>query len=993
MTWIVEVVSQTIFSTTASVGFDVMLGRDEKSLSYAAQSAARPETANSVDSDCSNCVTFSRALKVKVQNTQDLWNIPPLPSWDRAGEDWRIRDGEYLDPEDQDEAKERQRRKKKKRKPKKVHLVILTHGLHSNTGADMLFMKEAIDAEARKGDIAWQERRRKERAANGKRPEASNGQKEAEEDDEEYDREQVIVRGFHGNVGRTERGVKYLGRRLARYILHLVYPNTSPSPTTEPNKLSKPRPTHHHPHLTPFAVISSLPDHDSDDDIPPYKITSISFIGHSLGGLVQTYAIAYIQAHSPNFFTEINPISFVALATPFLGLSNENPLYVRFALDFGLVGRTGQDLGLTWRAPSAFSAFTTKSTPTTAPPTDTSKPLLRILPTGPAHEVFKKFRNRTVYANVVNDGIVPLRTSCLLFLDWKGLGKVEKARRENGTIHGLVGWGWGQLINGGSTSPRGSVSPPTTKNLGGESSTSSPVSPASRQRGAGARSPLIPTSDEDVKDNPIIEAPVTGEPTGREPVANSKLPQAQPSSSTKASSIPNPLTSLLTLFRPHASGKSKGPDTKSSIIYRRSQTIPINDSSSSSSSSTMTTKTSTSFRQPSDIDPGPAAPPRTTLLESAHNVLNPPLPSTEFLIDPASRPRTIFHDRIYSASDVPPLPSPTSLDKAMKVEEKIARAYHKDLAWRKVLVRLEPDAHNNMIVRRMFANAYGWPVVRHVVETHFGESWSALTADEDEGKQDRATTPGEEEEEEGSDDGQQTPQQQQPGQDKTLKFQTQLDLDQELEMIKNRTRSPTESSGAWSDGAFAMTDDEDSDSDVEARKEEEIGRFLGLQPRLQRPAMETEMRHKSASTTADVSRIDVVISPGSNSSGDLGDGPSAVWGDDGTTTLGLTDVTRVGLGRWGSTSGSISSSVRGASLEAVRGSGSDAVRLLERNISIAGPAKNSPRETSRAGSARSTDTRRSGSRSGKGWNNEEQEGLGESDVGSLEFDAGARAMT
>ena len=41
----------------------------------------------------------------------------------------------------------------------------------------------------------------------------------------------------------------------------------------------------------------------------------------------------------------------------------------------------------------------------------------------------------------------------------------------------------------------------------------------------------------------------------------------------------------------------------------------------------------------------------------------------------------------------------------MKVEEKIARAYHKDLSWRKVLVRLEPDAHNNMIVRRQFANA------------------------------------------------------------------------------------------------------------------------------------------------------------------------------------------------------------------------------------------------------------------------------------------------
>jgi hypothetical protein len=57
----------------------------------------------------------------------------------------------------------------------------------------------------------------------------------------------------------------------------------------------------------------------------------------------------------------------------------------------------------------------------------------------------------------------------------------------------------------------------------------------------------------------------------------------------------------------------------------------------------------------------------------------------------------------------------------MRVEEKIARAYHRDLSWRKVLVRLEPDAHNNMMVRRMFANAYGWPVVRHLCDAHFGD--------------------------------------------------------------------------------------------------------------------------------------------------------------------------------------------------------------------------------------------------------------------------------
>jgi hypothetical protein len=74
----------------------------------------------------------------------------------------------------------------------------------------------------------------------------------------------------------------------------------------------------------------------------------------------------------------------------------------------------------------------------------------------------------------------------------------------------------------------------------------------------------------------------------------------------------------------------------------------------------------------------------------------------------------------------------------MKIEEKIARAYHKDLSWRKVLVRLEPDAHNNMVVRRMFANAYGWPVVQHICDTHFAYTAAAKTRDEDEDNTERA---------------------------------------------------------------------------------------------------------------------------------------------------------------------------------------------------------------------------------------------------------------
>ena len=74
----------------------------------------------------------------------------------------------------------------------------------------------------------------------------------------------------------------------------------------------------------------------------------------------------------------------------------------------------------------------------------------------------------------------------------------------------------------------------------------------------------------------------------------------------------------------------------------------------------------------------------------------------------------------------------------MRVEEKIARGYHRDLAWRKVLVKLEPDAHNNMIVRRMFANAYGWPVIKHLVDVHFSDSATSRMKTEDDHLGERA---------------------------------------------------------------------------------------------------------------------------------------------------------------------------------------------------------------------------------------------------------------
>lgn len=828
VSWIIEVVSQVIFSASAAVHYEIYIGRDEKSLTLGSggsilsgSSTATPVLGQVSDYQESQAHrdghhpfpqkgVYSRSIKLKVEDTGSLWNMPKFPEWDDETKDVivpRNTDAfvQSRAPSNDESGKKEDEPTAKKRQ-KKVHLVVLTHGLHSNLGADMLYLKESIDIAARQAKKDAKERKEKEKENKHKSGGTSSddeqtARNEGEEDDDD-DEEEVIVRGFSGNATRTEKGIKYLGKRLARYVLNMTYPDQPYRPVTKSSHAFshsiKPHISTSEDTGVPSHHNSTIREEEYHGRRLAYRISSISFISHSLGGLVQTYGIAYIQKHSPHFFDLIRPINFIALATPFLGLSNENPLYVKFALDFGLVGRTGQDLGLTWRAPtlarSGWGAIVNGITENTHKKEGSpeSKPLLRVLPTGPAHVALKKFRNRTVYSNVVNDGIVPLRTSCLLFLDWQGLGRVEKARRENGLIGTVAEWGWGEITGANSGSPRQLTWSDDNTSDADDQGGNTPT-----REGHGV---LVPqpddraAKDEEVSSlRQLFQMPpsISGQrDTAGTDTSTSNSPPASPSGS-------GAMSSLLQLFKPSSSSKSTSkPSPKPSgahipKIYKRSQTIKVNgdDSSSTTASSQDDRRQATTGDQERD-DPAllSVAPPKTTIFESAGDLLKPPLPSVEYLINPASRPRTIFHDRVYHPEDIPPPPlkkRPTSSllrrrttpkvenppssgiqavgsdlsskdyddtkntnpDKdanevvdgsSMKVEEKIARAYHRDMSWRKVLVRLEPDAHNNMIVRRMFANAYGWPVVKHLVETHFSDSAVARMRDEFESNKERA---------------------------------------------------------------------------------------------------------------------------------------------------------------------------------------------------------------------------------------------------------------
>lgn len=927
-TWIIEVSSQVIFSVTATVNFEILVGRDEKSveLGFSALTGQAVPTPGQLQDHQQgkgkgrlNAAqpkgVFSKAINLVVDDTASLWNKPALPEWDDEGKDRGKKPNTQAQNEENAPApgrisraivtgEESPREKPKDKRQKKVHLVVLTHGLHSNLGADMLYLKESIDVAAKEAREDTRKRKAKlrssEKSSSARKQEIttqsqasdedhgastaplSGGQDDLhsnEDDGHEDDEEEVIVRGFSGNAVRTERGIQYLGKRLAKYVLAMTYPDQPFLPVRKSMTQSL---TRAFTGSQPSEMHAGLPAHKNSSihkgakrrTDSAYRITSISFIAHSLGGLTQTYAIAYIHKHSPHFFEEIKPLNFVTMASPILGLSNENPVYVKFALDFGLVGRTGQDLGLTWRAPTMvrsgwgamIGGIGAEGQRAHKNPDPGAKPLLRVLPTGPAHQVLKLFRNRTVYSNVVNDGIVPLRTSCLLFLDWSGLGRVEKARRENGLIGTVAGWGWAEMTGGSSRERRQRAMDSGTESQVESGEERSRSNSRTRQSRATVPQPADDATREDTATQEQ-ENPETHRAVDNRAQHNQDEDYDATKSKDEAPAQPqHPLAGVFNFLRPNQN-KSDHRSPKQTRIYKRSQTIRTDSGHGAKSSEDIATPHRPGMARGGSILDDPSnvfAPPKTTFFESAGDILNPPLPTEEFLIDPSSRPRTIFHDRIYHPEDIPPPPekkrsgtkrtfssdsSKNSLTRSntdygvagpqssadiggMKVEEKIARAYHRELSWRKVLVRLEPDAHNNICVRRMFSNAYGWPVIKHLVDTHFSSDYAAVTADEHEPSVERAkpvTEPVGEHGEEVKDDIRtgvpRTNSEMHESTDELTNLESPKQQTSMNSSTGGRQRLNRQDSVLWDDAMFEVTDDDDDDeieSPVETRTRRQL---------------------------------------------------------------------------------------------------------------------------------------------------------------------------
>lgn len=426
-----------------------------------------------------------------------------------------------------------------------IHLVILTHGIFLNVLGDMLYLRDQIVENAT---------------------------------------DNVMVRGYNGNRGKTERGVKRQGEGVGQYVLGLLDENEG-------------------------------------------KITKLSFVGHSLGGLTQLYAIKHILLTRGQDFFDTRGIeldNLVSFASPLLGILTEVNFVISWFLDLGTLGKTGRDLTLSKSMIGEGN----------------HRPFLERLPDEPLEHALRSFNRRTVYANAVNDGIVPLRTAAILYLDYGALGDVTKIKE-----HQKIG------------SPLG---------------------------------PVVTNSEFEVDG----------------------VPEDEPSEQ-------EPRISLVTLHSLSQKAKAK----------KNLRMMAISGKGLDPSSDDLLDITS-DITSEDELSVEYILPPRANPVELALNTLINPVPLEEFVVDPSLREPCIFHDKYYCFNSVPEIPESLGFmmrvfankDWKLKKQVKIALKYHQlGISWRKVLVNLPPDAHNNIVCRRRFANGYGWGVVDHMIDNLFVE--------------------------------------------------------------------------------------------------------------------------------------------------------------------------------------------------------------------------------------------------------------------------------
>lgn len=131
-------------------------------------------------------------------------------------------------------------------------------------------------------------------------------------------------------------------------------------------------------------------------------IKKLSVVGYSLGGLVARYVIGLL--FSKGWFSKLEPVNFTTFATPHLGI--RTPL-------FGVQGKIWNLLGSRALSVSGRQLFTIDLF------RNNKQPLLSVLadPNSIFIQALSRFKNRALYANIINDRSAPYYTTCITHTD------------------------------------------------------------------------------------------------------------------------------------------------------------------------------------------------------------------------------------------------------------------------------------------------------------------------------------------------------------------------------------------------------------------------------------------------------------------------------------------------------------------------------------------------------------------------------------------------
>ncbi|VDB94196.1 unnamed protein product [Peniophora sp. CBMAI 1063] len=127
------------------------------------------------------------------------------------------------------------------------------------------------------------------------------------------------------------------------------------------------------------------------------KVTRISVMGYSLGGLIARYVIGIL--HQKGFFETVQPVNFTTFASPNLGLLHYPTLFSRLAHKFGpyLLSRTGEQF-------YAVDKWSKRG-----------RPLVEVMadPERVFYQALALFPHIQFYANAMNDLTVPFCTAAV----------------------------------------------------------------------------------------------------------------------------------------------------------------------------------------------------------------------------------------------------------------------------------------------------------------------------------------------------------------------------------------------------------------------------------------------------------------------------------------------------------------------------------------------------------------------------------------------------